>query len=55
MQVSLSGLDDFAEKVKDFFKAAIEKQYPEEGKDADISPEQKGLQLKCVESLADRL
>jgi hypothetical protein len=42
VQVELGGLEQFAEKVKEFFKAAIEKAYPVADSDAILSPEETG-------------
>ncbi|XP_076466852.1 telomerase protein component 1-like [Babylonia areolata] len=44
--VSLTGLEGFADQVKEFFQAAIDRAYPAEDSTADLTPEEKERELQ---------
>lgn len=51
LQVDLHVIDEFAEKVKDFFKAAILKTYPEKDYMGSLTPEDEGEKTTLFTSL----
>ncbi|KAL8599183.1 hypothetical protein ACOMHN_007899 [Nucella lapillus] len=55
--VNLTGLDRFAEQVKEFFQTAIEREYPQDNNTKDLSPEdnERELQWLFIKDKADSL
>ncbi|KAK7107773.1 telomerase protein component 1-like [Littorina saxatilis] len=55
--VDLTGMDKFADQVKEFFKAAIEKAYPHQSNTSELTPEEKETELQWtfIEDKAETL